>query len=98
MLAGMRLFHGGLPDRELSLVFARTYQSWLVRDCTEGLNASFIRSLANITERKMNFLGDVFKDCCRGLQATVTCSKSVRSRAAQTARFDCWSLERCASR
>ncbi|CAJ1343477.1 unnamed protein product [Effrenium voratum] len=27
-----------------------------------GLNASFIRSLANITERKMNFLGDVFKE------------------------------------
>ena len=26
-----------------------------------GLNPSFIRALANITERKMNFLGDVFK-------------------------------------
>lgn len=27
-----------------------------------GLNPTFIRSLANITERKMNFLGDVFKE------------------------------------
>ncbi|CAK9031644.1 unnamed protein product [Durusdinium trenchii] len=27
-----------------------------------GLNPAFIRSLANITERKMNFLGDVFKE------------------------------------